>query len=103
MKRVLILDDFEVVRKGVKSILFESAESKDTYIFGEASTAADPMSLVRGQDWDLVTLDLSLGGRSGLEFLKELKHLRPRLPILVLSMHCEEQYLRRAFNVGATG
>jgi DNA-binding NarL/FixJ family response regulator len=101
MKRVLILDDSEVVRQGVKSILDDPKGGE--FIFGEASTGDDAIRLVRGQDWDIVTLELTLGGQSGLEVLKELKRLRPRLPILVLSTHCEEQYLRRAFNLGAAG
>jgi DNA-binding NarL/FixJ family response regulator len=58
---------------------------------------------VAEQDWDVVVLDLSLGDRSGLEILKELKQIRPRLPVLILSMHSEEQYARRAFKAGAAG
>ena len=54
-------------------------------------------------DWDAVILDLSFASKSGLEVLKELKHLRPRLPVLVLTMHSEEQYARRAFKAGAAG
>lgn len=55
------------------------------------------------QNWDVVILDLSLGGRNGLDALKELKQLRPRLPVLILTMHSEEQYARRAFRAGASG
>jgi DNA-binding NarL/FixJ family response regulator len=58
---------------------------------------------VAEQDWDVVVLDLSLGDRSGLELLKELKQIRPRLPVLILSMHSEQQYARRAFKAGAGG
>ena len=53
------------------------------------------------QEWNAVVLDISLGDRNGLELLKALKQLRPRLPVLVLSMHAEEQYARRAFKAGA--
>ena len=55
------------------------------------------------EDWDAVVLDLSFSGKSGLEVLKELKQSRPRLPVLVLTMHSEEQYARRAFKAGAAG
>jgi two-component system, NarL family, invasion response regulator UvrY len=100
MKKILIVDDHEVVRTGVKKILDEQPE---TITFGEASTAPEALKLVRELDWDLVVLDLSLGDRSGLEVLKEMKHLRPHLPVLILSMHSEEQYARRAFKAGAAG
>jgi DNA-binding NarL/FixJ family response regulator len=100
MKKVLILDDHEVVREGVKKIL---AEHPGEISFGEASTATEALTLVRAEDWDVVVLDLSLGERSGLEVLKELKQIRPHLPVLILSMHSEEQYARRAFKAGAAG
>jgi two-component system, NarL family, invasion response regulator UvrY len=100
MKRILIIDDHEIVRDGLKKILNEQPDDKT---FGEASTAAEALRLVAEQDWDVVVLDLSLGGRSGLEVLKELKQIRPRLPVLILSMHSEEQYARRAFRAGAAG
>jgi two-component system, NarL family, invasion response regulator UvrY len=100
MKRILIVDDHEVVREGVKKIFSENASS---FVFGEAATAPDALRIVREQDWDVVMLDISLGGRSGLELLKELKQIRPRLPVLILSMHPEEQYARRAFKAGAAG
>ncbi len=100
MKRILLIDDHEVVREGVKKIL---NVKPDTIVFGEARAASGALKLVREQDWDVVLLDLSLGGRSGLELLKELKQIRPKLPVLILSMHPEEQYARRAFKAGAAG
>ncbi len=100
MKRILIIDDHEIVRDGLKNILNEQPE--DT-IFGEASTPPEALALATEQDWDVAVLDLSLGGRSGLEVLKELKRIRPRLRVLILSMHSEEQYARRAFKAGAAG
>jgi DNA-binding NarL/FixJ family response regulator len=100
MKRLLIIDDHEVVRDGVKR-MFE--QRPDQTAFGEASTAHDALRLVREQEWDAAVLDLTLGCRSGLDVLKELKQLRPQLPVLVLSMHSEEQYARRAFKAGAAG
>ena len=100
MKRILIIDDHEIVRDGLKNILNEQSEDRT---FGEAGTQPEALALATGQDWDVVVLDLSLGDRSGLEVLKELKQIRPQLPVLILSMHSEEQYARRAFKAGAAG
>jgi DNA-binding NarL/FixJ family response regulator len=100
MKKILIVDDHEVVREGVKKIL---DEQPGTVTFGEASTASEAIRLAHEQDWDIAILDLSLGGRSGLEDLKELRQIRPQLLVLILSMHSEEQYARRAFKAGAIG
>jgi DNA-binding NarL/FixJ family response regulator len=100
MKRILIIDDHEVLRDGVKRI-FDKQPGATT--FGEASCAREALKLVREQDWDVVVLDLSLGNRDGLEVLKELKQLRPVLPVLILSMHSEELFARRAFKAGAAG
>jgi len=98
--RILIVDDHVVVRDGVKRI-FE--EQPGEVAFGEASTAQEALKLVREEDWDAVVLDISLGARSGLDVLKELKQIRRGLPVLILSMHLEEQYARRAFRAGAAG
>jgi DNA-binding NarL/FixJ family response regulator len=98
--KILIVDDHEVIRDGLKKIL---DEQPGTTSFGEASTGPEALRLVREQDWDVAVLDLALGGRSGLEVLKELKHIRPQLPVLILSTHSEEQYARRAFKAGAAG
>ena len=100
MKKILIIDDHEVVREGVKKIL---DEQPGTVTFGEASTASEAIRLAHEQDWDIAILDLSLGGKSGLEVLKELRQIRPQLLVLILSMHSEEQYARRAFKAGAIG
>jgi len=100
VRKILIVDDHEVVRDGVKTIFEEQA---GTTSFGDASTASEALQLASEHTWDIVLLDLSLGGRSGLEVLKELKQIRPRTPVLILSMHSEEQYARRAFKAGAAG
>ncbi|HLR06957.1 MAG TPA: response regulator transcription factor [Pyrinomonadaceae bacterium] len=100
MKKILIIDDHEIVRDGLKRILTEQSGSNT---FGEASTPTEALRVAAEHDWDVVVLDLSLGSRSGLEVLKELKQIRPRLPVLILSMHSEEQYARRAFKAGAAG
>jgi DNA-binding NarL/FixJ family response regulator len=101
MRKVLIADDHAVVRNGVKKI-FEDQPDETT--FGEANTALEVTQLVREENWDLVILDISLGGgRNGLDALKEIRRIRPRLRVLVLTMHAEEQYARRAFKAGAAG
>src|SRR4051812_8117849 len=100
MKRILLVDDHEVVRDGIKKI-FESMLAKAH--FGEAGTPSEARKLVSAQEWDVVVLDISLGDRSGFEVLKELKQNRSHLPVLILSMHKEEQYARRAFRAGAAG
>jgi len=98
MLKILTIDDHEVVRRGVKDMF-----TSDSATFGEARSGAEALELVRKQPWDIAVLDISLGGRSGLEVLSELKQLRPRMPVLILSMHAEEQYAVRAFKAGASG
>lgn len=100
MRRILLVDDHEVVRDGVKK-LFD--DQPGPVVFGEASTVAEALKLAAQQAWDAAVVDLSLGGRDGLELLKELKQMHPRLPVLILSMHSEAQYARRAFKAGADG
>ena len=99
--RLLIIDDHEVVRDGVKRIL--SQQFEDRVVFSEASTPHEALHLAGSQPFDAVLLDLSLGDRSGLELLKDLKALKPRLPVLVFTMHADERYARRAFRSGAEG
>jgi two-component system, NarL family, invasion response regulator UvrY len=98
MLKILTIDDHEVVRRGVKDMF-----TRESATFGEARSGAEALELVRKQPWDIAVLDISLGGRSGLEVLSEIKQLRPRLPVLILSMHAEEQYAVRAFKAGASG
>ena len=98
MLKILTIDDHEVVRRGLKDMF-----TKESATFGEARNGAEAVDLVRKQPWDIAVLDISLGGRSGLEVLSELKQLRPRMPVLILSMHAEEQYAVRAFRAGASG
>lgn len=98
MLKILTIDDHEVVRRGLKDMF-----TKESATFGEARSGAEALDLVRKQPWDIAVLDISLGGRSGLEVLSELKQLRPRMPVLILTMHAEEQYAVRAFRAGASG
>lgn len=100
MLRVLCIDDHEVVRDGVRKIF---DEKRITIEFGEASNAAEAVRLISQKAWDIVILDISLGGKSGLDLLKEIRILHPRLPVLIFSMHSEEVYARRAISAGARG
>ena len=98
--RVLISDDHAVFRRGLRETL---AEAFPRVAFGEATTAQETLDQVRRQDWDVVVLDISMPGKSGLDILDDLKRLRPKLPILLLSMHPEQQFARRALKAGAAG
>jgi DNA-binding NarL/FixJ family response regulator len=98
--RVLIADDHAVFRRGLRDTL---AEAFSRVTFGEAKTAQETIELVRRQDWDVVILDISMPGKSGLDILDDLRRLRPKLPVLLLTMHPEQQYARRALKAGAAG
>ncbi|MBI5242078.1 MAG: response regulator transcription factor [Elusimicrobia bacterium] len=100
MIRVLIADDHPVVRKGVKQIL---KETRDIVVADEAFDGQEALSKAFKNDYDVVLLDISLPGRSGLEILKQLKVVKPKLPILILSVHPEEQYAVRTIKAGASG
>ena len=98
--RVLIADDHAVFRRGLRETI---GEAFPKVTFGEAETAHDAIECVRRQDWEIVIMDISMPGKSGLDILDDLKRLRPKLPVLFLSMHPEEQYARRALKAGAAG
>jgi DNA-binding NarL/FixJ family response regulator len=98
--RVLIADDHAILRRGLKEIL---ARELKQVVCGEAEDTQQALDLVRKQEWDLVILDVSMPGRSGLDVIRELRPLRPKLPILVLSMHPEDQYGKRVLKAGASG
>ncbi len=100
MIRILIVDDHSIVREGMKQIL---ADIDDMQVAGEAANGSDALAKIQKQPFDLVLLDISMPGRSGLDVLKELKNLQPRLPVLMLSMYPEEQYAVRALRSGASG
>jgi len=100
MIRVLIADDHEIVRDGLKRIL---AASADLQVAGEAGDGDQALALVRANDYDVAVLDLSMPGLSGLDLIKRLKAEKPGLGLLVLSMHGEQQYAARALKAGASG
>ncbi len=100
MIKILIADDHPVVRKGLREII---EETPDMRVSGEASKGSEVLEKVSRQDFDAVLLDISMPGRSGLDVLKDIKKLRPKLAVLVLSIHPEEQYAVQAFRAGASG
>jgi two-component system invasion response regulator UvrY len=99
MTRILIADDHTIVRKGLKQILTEGMRNVE---FGESANASETLLLVK-KKFDLLILDLSMPGRSGLDLLKDVKVQSPKLPILVLSMYPEDQYALRVIKAGAMG
>jgi two-component system invasion response regulator UvrY len=98
--KILITDDHAVVRQGLKQILLEEFTRAE---FGEATNAQEAIERVWRETWDVVVLDITMPGRSGLEVLKEIKKSRPKLPVLVLSMHPEDQFAVRILKIGASG
>lgn len=100
MIRILVADDHSVVREGIKQIL---AGQEDMVVADEAANGQEVLGKVAKNDFDLILLDISMPGRSGLEVLEELKAMHPRLPVLILSMHPEEQYAVRMLRAGAAG
>jgi len=100
MLRILVADDHEVVRKGLVKVL---AETLQPIKVDEASNGQEAMSKIGKGGYDLVVLDMKMPGKSGLDVLKEIKQHQPKLPVVILSMHPEEQFAIRAMRAGASG
>lgn len=100
MIRVALADDHAIIRDGIKQIL---ADTADLTVVAEAANGNELLRLIAEQPFDVLVLDISLPGKNGLELLKLIRKDSPRLPILVFSMHKEEQYALRALHAGATG
>ena len=100
MIRIVVADDHAIVREGLKRIITSSG---DMTVAGEAADGAEVMQQVRGLDFEVLVLDLSMPGRSGMELIKLVHSEKPKLRILVLSMHQELQYAVRAIKSGASG
>ncbi|MCG3149841.1 MAG: Response regulator UvrY [Verrucomicrobiae bacterium] len=98
--RFLLVDDHAVVRAGVRLIL---AAAYPAATFGEAGTVSQAVDLLSSAPWDVVITDITMPGRSGLDLLKTIKVVRPRLPVLVLSVHAEDQFAIRVIKAGAAG
>jgi len=100
MINLLIADDHTIVRKGIIQLIEETSDIKVT---AEAKNGAEVLHLIAKQNFDIIILDINMPGRSGLEVLKELKSIKPKIPILILSMFPEEQYAIRVMRSGASG
>ncbi|HWP92849.1 MAG TPA: response regulator transcription factor [Thermodesulfobacteriota bacterium] len=100
MIKILIIDDHPIVRRGLKEIV---SEEPDIVVAGEAQNSREALELIRKQKWDVVVLDITMPDSNGLEILKQLRKERPKLPVLVLSIHSEEQYAVRVLKSGGAG
>jgi two-component system, NarL family, invasion response regulator UvrY len=100
MIRVLLADDHNIVRAGVKELL---ADAGDIVVAGEADNGNEALARVRAHEFDVAVLDMSMPGRSGIELIRLVKAERPKLKVLVLSMHSEQEYAVRALRAGASG
>jgi DNA-binding NarL/FixJ family response regulator len=100
MIRILIADDHAIVRAGLKQFI---ADQLDMEVAGEAATGAETVALVRAQEFDVVLLDISMPDRNGVDTLKQLRQLRPELPVLILSGFSEAQYAVNLLRAGAAG
>jgi two-component system, NarL family, invasion response regulator UvrY len=100
MINILIADDHPIVRQGLRQILSDISDMK---VAGEAVNGQEALDQVRAGGWDVLVLDITMPDRSGFDILKELKHERPELPVLVLSIHAEEQFAVRVLKAGASG
>ncbi|HPJ97826.1 MAG TPA: response regulator transcription factor [Syntrophales bacterium] len=100
MIRILVVDDHAIVREGLKQIL---NDVEDMSVLAEAANGQEALDEIRRATFDVILMDISMPGRSGLEILKDIRGEHPKLPVLILSMHPEEQYAVRALRAGAAG
>jgi DNA-binding NarL/FixJ family response regulator len=100
MLRVLITDDHAMIRVGLKQVL---ANTFPGIVLGEARTAEEALEAIRLQPWDLMVMDITMPGRSGLDVLKDIQLAKPNLPVLIMSMHGEDQFALRVIKAGAAG
>jgi len=100
MLKILIADDHAIVRQGLKQIV---TETPDMIVAGEASNGQELLNKIKENDYDVVVLDITMPGRDGMDVLKQLRSEKPELPVLMLSIHPEEQYALRALRAGASG
>jgi DNA-binding NarL/FixJ family response regulator len=100
MIRVLVADDHTLMREGLSRII---GSAEDMQVAAEATNGHEVLACIRQETLDLVLLDLSMPGKSGVELIKQVKDERPKLPVLVLTMHEEEQYAVRTIRAGASG
>lgn len=98
--RIIVADDHAIFREGLKQVI---ESTNDMTVVDEAINGQELLSKVHNNDYDMVILDITMPGRNGLDVLVELKNIKPKLPVLVLSMHPEEQFALRAYKSGASG
>lgn len=97
---ILVVDDHAVIHHGLRRILEDAFEGAT---FGDGRDSQQALDLVGREHWDVVILDVELPGRGGLEVVKQIRAERPKLPVIIFSMHSEEQFAVRAFRAGASG
>ena len=100
MIEIILVDDHAIVREGIRRII---DDTPGLTISSEASTGEEALALIKKEKYDLVILDISMPGKNGLQTLKEIKKYNEKIPVLMLSMHAEEQYAMRAIKAGASG
>jgi DNA-binding NarL/FixJ family response regulator len=100
IKKILIADDHAIFREGLKQVI---AKSVDMTVADEVESGHEVLRKIKDHDYDLIILDISMPGRSGLDVLTDIKKIKPKIPVLILSMYPEEQYALRAFKAGASG
>ena len=100
MTRLLMVDDHLIVRAGLKLLL---SDYKEITVVGEAGSGVEAVQMVREADWDVVLLDISMPGMNGIEALAQIKRIKPGLPVLILTMHPEDQYAINVLRAGASG
>src|SRR5580658_8306879 len=100
MTRILVADDHPLLRSGLRQVL---SQEPDLTVAGEAENSEQVLQQISERDWDIVVLDITMPGRGGLDVLREIRRQRPELPVLVLSMHSEDQFAVRVIKAGANG
>ena len=100
MIRILVADDHQIVRAGLKNLL---SDYPDYTIAGEAASGAEAVKMVRESEWDIVFLDVSMPGMNGVDTLKQIKRVKPDLPVIIFSMHPEDHYAVNLLRAGANG
>lgn len=100
MIKIFIADDHAIVRKGLKQII---SETPDMIVSEEADNGLEALDKISENNYDVILLDISMPGKNGLEILRLVKRKKPKLPVLMLSVHPEEQYAIRSLRAGASG
>ncbi|NJO24557.1 MAG: response regulator transcription factor [Bacteroidia bacterium] len=100
MTRILIADDHAIVRKGLRQLILDEYPSA---VISEVNDVESLVSQVLKAEWDVIICDISMPGRSGVEALQQVKQMKPEIPVLIMSMHSEDQYALRVMKAGASG